>query len=195
MSEDSTIERLEPEDREEWRGWLDKNHGTSRGVFLVTRKKSNTGNGVSYEEAVQEAVAFGWIDSRVNRLDESSFLQLYTPRKPGSTWSKTNKDRVARMTAQGRMAPAGLKKVRAAKRDGSWTLLDRVEALRFPAELIEALSDDPRAKKNFEDYPDSIKKRVIFWIESAKRTETRDRRIREIVELARAGRQPWAGDA
>ena len=120
MAKDSPQERLEPGDREEWRAWLEKNHDSSPGVFLVTRKKNSTGKGVTYEEAVEEAVAFGWIDSRVNKLDERSFLQLYTPRKPGGTWSRTNKERVARLTAQGKMAPAGLERVEVAKRDGSW---------------------------------------------------------------------------
>jgi uncharacterized protein YdeI (YjbR/CyaY-like superfamily) len=190
MAINSDRERLEPRDREEWRAWLQKNHESSTGVWVVTRKKTSAGKGVTYEEAVEEAVAFGWIDSRVNRLDERTFLQLYTPRKPGSTWSKSNKERVERLTARGMMAMDGMAKVEAAKRDGSWNRLDRVMELRLPPDLQEALKADMVAKKNFEAFADFLKKQLIFWVESAKRAGTREDRINKVVESARAGRMP-----
>jgi uncharacterized protein YdeI (YjbR/CyaY-like superfamily) len=191
MRNDTSPQRLEPEDREEWRAWLENNHDTSTGVSVVTRKKNSPGKGVTYEEAVEEAIAFGWIDSRVNKLDEKSFLQLYTPRKPGSIWSKSNKARVARLTEQDRMAPSGVEKVAAAKRDGSWSRLDRVEAGRIPADLRLAMRAEPPAEKNFKALPVSVKKQVIFWVESARRPDTRETRIMKVVEAALAGHGPW----
>jgi len=182
---------LEPQDREEWRAWLEDNHHVSTGVSLVTRKKNSPGKGVSYEEAIEEAIAFGWIDSRANKLNETSYLQVYTSRKPGSVWSKTNKARVARLTEQGRMAPSGVEKIQAAKRDGSWNRLDRVEAGRIPADLRLAMRADPNAVKNFKALPVSVKKQVIFWVESARRPDTRETRIMKVVEAALAGHGPW----
>ena len=170
---------------------MEDNHDVSTGVSLVTRKKNSPGKGVSYEEAIEEAIAFGWIDSRANKLNETSYLQVYTPRKPGSVWSKTNKARVARLTEQGRMAPSGVEKIEAAKRDGSWNRLDRVEAGRIPADLRLAMRADPNAVKNFKALPVSVKKQVIFWVESARRPDTRETRIMKVVEAALAGHGPW----
>jgi uncharacterized protein YdeI (YjbR/CyaY-like superfamily) len=188
MVDETGPKKLEPRDRAEWRAWLEKNHDRVRGVLLVTRKKGSRLEGVRYEEAVEEAVSYGWIDSRVNRLDDDSFLQLYTPRKAGSGWSRSNKARVAKLTEQGRMAPPGIEKVEAARRDGSWNRLDRAEAMKLPADLREALKEDELAAKNFKRLADSTKKQMIFWIESAKRVETRQRRVAKVVESAKTGR-------
>ncbi len=113
--------------RDVWRAWLSAHHGSERGVWLVMQKKGSAEPGVSYEEAVEEALSFGWIDSRAHRRDDASYLQLFSPRRPKSTWAATNKARVDKLIAEGRMTPAGLALVDAAKADGSWDALEAVE--------------------------------------------------------------------
>lgn len=113
-------ERISPRDREEWRAWLADHHAEAMGVWVTIAKKGADVGGPSYDEAVEEALAFGWIDSLTRRLDGSRFVQLFTPRKPKSNWSSSNKGRIERLTAEGRMAPAGLRAVEEAKRNGSW---------------------------------------------------------------------------
>jgi uncharacterized protein YdeI (YjbR/CyaY-like superfamily) len=133
---------------------------------------------------VQEALCFGWIDGRRKVLDPEHTGLLVTPRKAGSTWAASNKTRVDQLIAAGRMTPAGLAKVEAAKRDGSWTLLDDIDALKIPDDLRAALARNPSARRHFEAFPSSAKKMILFWIISAKRPETRQRRIIETVALA-----------
>ena len=119
---------------------------------------------------MEEALCFGWIDSTVNRLDAHRFKQLFTPRKPGGTWARTNKERVERLIAAGLMTPAGLAPIEAAKADGSWTLLDDVEGLVVPEDLASALHASPAAERGFHDLPDSQKKMALYWIQTAKTT-------------------------
>src|SRR3954452_14858733 len=126
-------------DRAAWRAWLEANHAASPGVWLVFYKKASGRPGVSYDEAVDECLCFGWIDSKVNRIDEHRYRQLITPRKPGGGWSKVNKAKIERLIGQGLMAPAGLAKIDAAKADGSWTSLDAVEAMTMPDDFAAAL--------------------------------------------------------
>ena len=127
------LPRLEPASRDEWRSWLESNHQRSRGVWLAVGKKGRTRTTLTYEQAVEEALAYGWIDSTASRLDEDRFLQLMTPRRQGSEWAASNKERVARLLDQGRMAPAGIAVVEAAQADGSWAALDDVENLVIPS--------------------------------------------------------------
>lgn len=171
-------------DRAEWRHWLEQNHASSRGVWLVYYKKDSGKPRVSYGEAVEEALCFGWVDSRPNALDDERYLQLFSPRKPGSPWSKLNKQRVEKLTEHGAMTPAGLEKVEAAKRDGSWGKWDAVEELVVPADLEEALCADKAAGENFQAFSRSSKKNILWWIESAKHPKTRSKRIGETVALA-----------
>ncbi len=171
-------------DRAEWRDWLEQNHAASRGVWLVYYKKGSGRPRVPYGEAVEEALCFGWVDSRPNALDDERYMQLFSPRKPGSPWSKLNKQRVERLTRQGRMAPAGLEKVEAAKRDGSWGKWDAIEELVVPKDLEEALNTDGAAAEHFRAFSASSKKNILWWIESAKRPETRRKRVGETVALA-----------
>jgi uncharacterized protein YdeI (YjbR/CyaY-like superfamily) len=131
--------------RAEWRAWLQRNHSTSPGVWLAVGKKGNSRTALTYDEAVEEALCFGWIDSVVNRLDADRFKQLLTPRKRGSGWARTNKERVGRLIAQGLMENAGLAAIEAAKADGSWHALDDVEDLVVPDDLAAALAADPAA--------------------------------------------------
>jgi uncharacterized protein YdeI (YjbR/CyaY-like superfamily) len=115
---------VEAPDRETWRAWLESHGSSEKGAWLVMQKKSSSAPGVTYDEAVEEALCFGWIDSRANRADETTYLQMFTPRKPGGTWAATNKVRVERLIAEGRMTPAGMALIESAKADGSWNALD-----------------------------------------------------------------------
>ncbi len=171
-------------DRSVWHDWLLKNHAVSSGVFLIFYKKGSRKLTVSYDEAVEEALSFGWIDSKVNSLDEERYMQLFTPRKPRSSWSKLNKQRVEKLIESGLMTAAGLEKVEAAKRDGSWNTLDVIEDIQIPEDLSEALTSNKKAHDNFMAFSDSSKKIILQWIRVAKRPETRKRRIEKTVELA-----------
>jgi uncharacterized protein YdeI (YjbR/CyaY-like superfamily) len=176
--------------RAEWRRWLEAHHDSSSGIWLVSFKKASGKPGVSYPEAVEEALCFGWIDSRPNALDDERYMQYFSPRKRGSPWSKVNKERIARLLDQGLMAPPGLAKIEAAKRDGSWSAYDAIEALTVPDDLAAALRADPAAAANFRAFADSAKKQLLWWIASAKRSETRSTRVARLVEAAAANRNP-----
>jgi uncharacterized protein YdeI (YjbR/CyaY-like superfamily) len=178
-------------DRNEWHDWLLKNHAVSSGVLLIFYKKEMGKPSVSYDEAVEEALSFGWIDSKVNSLDEERYMQLFTPRKPRSSWSKLNKQRVEKLIKSGLMTVAGMEKVEAAKRDGSWNTLDAIEDLQIPADLMEALASNKKAHGNFMAFSDSSKKIILQWIRDAKRPETRKRRIDKTVELAGENKKPY----
>lgn len=188
----SELEFVEPASRDEWRAWLEKHHASSTGIWLAVGKKGNRVTSLDYEAAVEEALCFGWIDSTVNRLDADRFKQLFTPRKPGSTWSRSNKARVERLIAEGRMTPAGLAPVEVAQRNGSWNALDDVENLVMPGDLADALAADTRAERGFAALPESQRKMALYWIAAAKRPDTRARRVREIVQAAAEGRSPLA---
>jgi uncharacterized protein YdeI (YjbR/CyaY-like superfamily) len=179
------LERYYARSREEWRGWLEKNHQTSPGVWFIYYKKGTGEPTVTYEEAVEEALSFGWIDSKVNALDEKRYMQVFTPRKTGSTWSKLNKKRVEKLLNDGKMTSMGFKKIEAAKKDGSWYMLDDVEDLVLPEDLKKAIELDKKAEQNFHKFNYSSKKQMLWWIVSAKRPETRKRRIKQIMDLAR----------
>jgi len=183
------LETFNAPDRKAWREWLSRNYGDSKGIWLVVRKKNFGESGISLEDAVDEAVCFGWIDSRLNVADEQTFRLLFTPRKLGSIWSRTNKERVEKLIRQGLMTAAGLEKVEAAKKDGSWNRLDAVEELRVPKDLGKALAADKTAQRNFELFRDSAKKQILWWIESAKTQETRSKRISKAVTMAAENRK------
>jgi uncharacterized protein YdeI (YjbR/CyaY-like superfamily) len=186
---DEAIPTYEPPDRKAWRAWLEKNHGAKKAVCLVISKKGARKPTVSYGEAIEEAVAFGWIDSRGNRLDADRFRLVFTPRKPGGVWAPSNKARVARLSKEGRMAPAGLAAVARAKKDGSWSFYDDIEKLRYPADFKKELARNKRAKKFFDGSGMTYRKQALYWIMSAKRPETRARRIAKVVRLAATGKK------
>lgn len=177
-----------------WRAWLARNHARSRGLWISYYKKGTGKRSVTYEEALREALCFGWIDSKVGRIDEETYKQKYTPRKDRSVWSAANKARVADLVAEGRMAPPGLAKVETAKRNGSWESLSDIDRVgrgaALPRELLEALAREPRAKAIFEARPPSERKLWACWVLSAKKPETRSRRIAESVKRVLAGRRP-----
>src|SRR5262245_45505857 len=136
-------------DRDEWRAWLQANHDSSPGVWLVIYKKGSGHPSISYDEALDECLCFGWIDSKVATIDEQRYKQLITPRKPKSSWSKLNKSKIERLIHDGRMTAAGLAKINAAKADGSWNALDAVESMTIPDDLKAALEANAEASKHF----------------------------------------------
>jgi uncharacterized protein YdeI (YjbR/CyaY-like superfamily) len=175
---------VHPLSRAEWRQWLEKNHERKEGVWLVSFKKATGMPRFDYEEAVEEALCFGWIDSKGNKLDEERSMLWLAPRKPKTGWSKPNKIRIEKLTAAGLIAPAGLAKIEAAKQDGSWNALDSVEALEIPADLKKALAANRMAQQNFDVFPRSAKRAILEWISHAKKPETRAKRIEETVTQA-----------
>ena len=171
------------EDRATWRAWLEANHATATGVHLVSWKRGH-GPSVGYEEAVEEALCFGWIDSSGGTIDERRSKLYFAPRKPRSGWAATNKARIERLAAAGLMAPAGLAAIERAKENGSWTLLDDVEQGGVPEDLKASLAAHPPAAENFEAFPKSAKRALLEWTAQAKRPETRAARILEIATKA-----------
>lgn len=174
--------------RAEWRAWLEQHHATSEGIWLVTFKKGTGKLGISYDEAVEEALCFGWIDSRPWKLDDERSRLLYTPRRPKSPWSTLNKTRIERLIADGLMTPAGMAKIEQAQRDGSWAIYDAIEAVTMPADLAAALESAPTAMVTIQSFTEAQAKQIFWYVESAKRPETRAKRIAEIVDAAIEGR-------
>jgi uncharacterized protein YdeI (YjbR/CyaY-like superfamily) len=176
--------RVHPETRAEWREWLAANHDSCVGAWFVSWKKHTGRPAVAYDEAVSEALAFGWVDSVPRTLDDDRSMLWYASRKPGSAWSRPNKERVARLEAEGRMAPAGAAVVAAARADGSWSKLDDVEDLVVPSDLAAAFVEHPGSADEWEAFPRSAKRGILEWIVQAKKPETRAKRVAETAELA-----------
>lgn len=170
--------------RAEWRAWLAANHVDSTGVWLVTFKKTSGKPYLPYDETVEEALCFGWVDSRPGKLDAERTMLYFSPRKPKSGWAKPNKIRVEKLIATGLMTPAGQAAINVAKANGAWTLLDTVEAMVCPPELTKALQANPTARRFFDTFPPSVRKAIFQWITLAKKTETRAKRVAETVQLA-----------
>jgi uncharacterized protein YdeI (YjbR/CyaY-like superfamily) len=175
---------VQPRTRDEWRAWLAGHHDTSTGVWLVSAKKATGQPRVEYDEAVEEALCFGWIDSVARTLDETRSMLRFSPRKPRSGWSRSNKIRIERLAAAGLMTPAGQARIDAAIADGSWTQLDAVENLEVPEDLAHACAAYPNARANFDAFPRSARRGILEWIAQAKRPETRARRVAETARLA-----------
>jgi uncharacterized protein YdeI (YjbR/CyaY-like superfamily) len=186
---------IHPETRTVWRSWLEQNHTQTQGIWLISYKKGSGKPRFDYEEAVEEALCFGWIDSKPNKLDEERSLLWFAPRKPKTGWSKMNKDRVERLIQQGLMMPPGLAKVEVAKADGSWNALDAIEALEIPPDLAAALTACEAAKTNFEAFPKSVKRGILEWIAAARKPETRAKRIEQTAQLASENKRAnqWRG--
>ena len=177
---------VHPQTRAEWRRWLRTHHRRNEGVWLVSWKVATGKPRMSYDEAVEEALCWGWVDSKPGRLDAERSMLWYAPRKAGSGWSAPNKARVERAIATGAMTRAGLRKVEQAREDGSWQLLDGVEALEVPPDLAAALAAHPLATANFAAFPRSVKRGILEWILQAKRPATRAARVEETARLANA---------
>jgi len=175
---------VEADDRATWRAWLEANHATSTGAWLVTWRTRSGRVGLDYEAAIEEALCFGWVDSTGGRVDDERGKLYFAPRKPRSVWAATNKARVERLIAAGRMAPAGLAAIERARANGSWEVLDSVERLEVPDDLAVALAASPPAAANFAAFPPSARKQLLGWVTFAMRPETRAARIRQIAEAA-----------
>jgi uncharacterized protein YdeI (YjbR/CyaY-like superfamily) len=180
---------LEIADRAELRAWLEANHATSTGVRIAITKKGGTVTALTYDDAVEEALSFGWIDGTAGTLDEERYTVGLTPRKPRSNWARSNKTRVEKLIAAGLMTPAGMAAIERAKADGSWGTLNDVEALVMPDDLAEALAADPAAQAFWDTLPASARKMAFYHIGDAKRPETRAKRIEKVVAAAREGRR------
>lgn len=170
--------------RKEWRNWLQKNHAGQKNVWLIIYRMGTGIPSVYYKEAVEEALCFGWIDSKANKRDEESFYQYFAQRNPKSKWSKVNKDTIALLTGKGLMAAAGMAAVERAKTNGTWTALEEVEQLLVPADLAKAFAKNKNAWKNFEAFPRSVKRAILEWLSNAKTSETREKRIETIASKA-----------
>jgi uncharacterized protein YdeI (YjbR/CyaY-like superfamily) len=177
-----------PVDLGAWRAWLAVHHATARGCWVASWRKASGRAAVPYPDLVEEALCWGWIDSTANTLDDDRGLQMMTPRKPKSTWTRLNRRRVAEMEAQGRMTDAGRRIIEIAQANGWWTILDPVEDLIVPDDLAAALDADPDARAAWERTSPSMRKQFLFQIVSAAGADTRARRITKIV--ADLSRQP-----
>ncbi|NMM87976.1 hypothetical protein B2J88_27075 [Rhodococcus sp. SRB_17] len=180
---------IHAETRTQWRTWLMHNTTSTRGVWLCSWRNTTSRPRCPYPEAVEEAICFGWIDSTNTILDEERGLQLFTPRRSKSSWTRLNRERAADMEARGLMTDAGRHAIAAAKANGWWTISDQVEDLEEPSDLKAALDRDPRARSNWDGFPPSARKMMLWWIVSAARDATRAGRIAQIVNDAAIGQR------
>ena len=180
---------IHPLTRAEWRAWLEAHHTRIEGIWLISYKKESGKPRFDYNDAVEEALCFGWVDSKPNKLDDERSSLWFAPRKAGTGWSALNKERTEKLIAAGLMAPAGSAKIVAAKQDGSWYALDEVELLTIPPDLEAALAANGMASQFFNAFPRSVKRSILEWISNAKRLETRAQRIAETARLAAENRR------
>lgn len=173
-----------PANKEDWRNWLTHNHVTADSIWVIFHKKSSPTPNLSWSEAVDAALCFGWIDSTKKTIDGERYKQYYCKRKSKSNWSKINKEKVKTLIDQGLMEEAGYKSIEVAKENGSWTILDEVEALVIPAALTAAFANYKGSMEYFDRLSKSAKKMLLYWVVSAKRKETRQKRILAIAENA-----------
>jgi uncharacterized protein YdeI (YjbR/CyaY-like superfamily) len=184
------IETISPKNRQEWREWLQENHDKKQSVWLIYYKRKSNIPTVIYSEAVDEALCFGWINSKAKPLDEEKFMQFFSRRKAKSVWSRINKEKIERLINEGLMTRAGYHIIEIAKQNGSWTILDEAEALTIPKDLDDAFQNRPNAKNYFSSLSRSDKRNILQWLVLAKRQETRQKRISEIAELAGQNQKP-----
>ncbi len=177
------------ETRPQWRSWLEHNHTSTRGVWLCSWRTGTGRPRCPYPEVVEEAICFGWIDSTATLLDDHRGLQLITPRKANSSWSRLNRQRAADMEGRGLMTDAGRAAIDAAKANGWWTISDQVEDLEEPADLTTALDRNAQARANWDNFPPSARKQMLWWIISANRDTTRANRITRVVADATHGQR------
>lgn len=173
----------------EWRFWLQKNHDTSTGVHLIFFKLETKKPTMRWEEAVRVALCFGWIDSTVKSLGEGKRRQYFTPRNTKSVWSALNKKYLDELIKQNLMHPSGMLKVKIAKENGSWHALDDVESGIIPEDLQAEFNSNPIAFTNYQNFAPSYKKGYLYWLNQAKRKETRQKRILEIIQLCEANKK------
>lgn len=177
------IEHFYPETKQHWREWLEKNHIDKDAVWLIHYKKNAGKPSVAWTDAVDEALCFGWIDSKAVSVDEHSYKQYYCKRKPKSTWSQVNKDKVESLLAKNKMTQAGIKCIEIAKQNGSWTILESIDSLEIPEELELAFANYEGTKQKFQALSKSKQKFMLFGLMSAKTAITKEKRINEIFEM------------
>ena len=178
-------------DSSEWRQWLEKNHSTADNAWLVFYKRNSGTASISYDEAVEEALCFGWIDGKMRSVDEEKYVIRYSPRRAKSLWSKRNKDKAEELIHTGRMTEAGLAAIEVAKKNGNWAgaYTSRTQE-EIPEDLLAALEEDPVALENFLQFANSYRNNYIGWINDAKTEPTRKRRIGEVVRRSRLNQKP-----
>ena len=170
--------------RDDWRVWLDKNHNTTKEVWLIYYKKHAGKPSISYEASVEEALCFGWVDSIIKRLDNDRCARKFTPRKTASRWSESNEKRAEKMIREGRMTEAGMARIREAQERGEWRKVRAVsKELVVPSFIEEALAKNEKAHAFFDTLANSYKRQIVGWVSSAKKEETRARRLAEVVGL------------
>lgn len=189
-----SYEQFYPKDRKAWRNWLSKNFDKSPGIWLIYYKTGKSKPRLPYDEVVEEALCFGWVDSLPRKLDEERSMLLITPRKPKSVWSDINKERIAKLIAAKQMAAPGLQAVEIAKQNGSWNTLNAsnyaADTNELPKDLIKAFKGKAAALKNFKAFSPSIRRQFMFWIDSAKTDETRNKRLTQTVLMSEANKKP-----
>ena len=184
------LKQLYVADRDQWRRWLSEHYASEAGIWLIFYKKKTSKPTLAYDGAVEEALCFGWIDSIIKKIDDEKYARKFTPRKDKSVWSQLNKKRVDKMIKQGRMTEAGMAKIKAARKNGSWNQDARPQiSFDVPPELAKALARNKKAKKNFDNLALSYRKHYIGWIATAKRPETKERRIAESIALLEKGQK------
>lgn len=179
-----------PKDKDEWRKWLKQNHIKKEAVWLIFYKRNSPNYNLNWSESVDEALCFGWIDSTKRTVDSERYKQYFSKRKAKSNWSKINKDKVKSLMEQGLMEQEGYRSIEVAKENGSWTLLDKIEALIIPADLLATFEQYEGALEYVESLSKSAKKILLHWVISAKRNETRQKRILEVAENAQNKMKP-----
>jgi uncharacterized protein YdeI (YjbR/CyaY-like superfamily) len=184
METHNGIKAVSAKDRHVWRKWLEKNHATEKSVWLIIYRKESDTPSVYYNDAVEEALCFGWIDSKPNKRDGESYYLFFAQRKPTSKWSGLNRKRVEKLSAAGLIAPAGQKLIDLAKQNGNWDALDEPEQNVIPPDLQKLLNKNKTALKHFMAFPPSAKQGILQWILNAKQPATRQKRIEETVTLA-----------
>ncbi|MCZ8196738.1 MAG: YdeI/OmpD-associated family protein [Flavobacterium sp.] len=168
---------------QEWREWLHNNHHSSKGIYLLFYRVKSEFESMRWEEAVQVAICYGWIDSTVKKIDDERRKQMFTPRKDKSVWSKLNKTYIEKLLAENLLHESGLRKIEIAKKNGSWESLDAVENLELPKDLEFAFQNNKTAFDNYQNFSPSYRKSYLYWLNQAKREETRNSRITEIIRL------------
>jgi uncharacterized protein YdeI (YjbR/CyaY-like superfamily) len=180
-----------PLSRQHWREWLQAHHEQPSGIWLIYHKKNSSTPTLTWSEAVDEALCFGWIDSQAKPLDADRYQQFFTRRQPKSGWSRVNKEKIKRLLADGKMMPAGLASLETAQQNGSWTLLDDVEALRLPPDLELAFDQQPAARSYFAQLSRTAKRNLLLGLVLAKRPATRQQRLATILALVDQPNQLW----
>nr|WP_321223065.1 YdeI/OmpD-associated family protein [uncultured Psychroserpens sp.] len=178
----------------EWRQWLKNNHKNTHGIYLIFYKIENEEASMTWEEAVKVALCYGWIDSTVKSLGKGKRRQYFCPRKPKSVWSALNKKHIKELIKNNLMHESGLQSIKIARENGSWAALDNVEKGIIPLNLQQAFNKNANAFKNFNNFAPSYKKGYLYWLEQAKREETKQKRIAEIIKLCDANiksRNTW----